>query len=346
MMTQSLVHAHRVAVDNLERAETIEEASDSTEKEDGVEDSDKPPPYVKAKAVARAEDSGRRKSVWLRELLSDSTLDPNTRRLSAESTGSKIHQLPQFLWKWTDQGKHWNDMHGLSSAATAYPETPANTQFQEPKERICRYETFPLSPSSTEAPTPRDQQSQSIQLEYFPLSQAPLNTPKRATRKVPPPPLPLSLKRAEPPTPSLNSLPSPSPSPMNATFHAEVLRSPRPSPSLSRFPRSPTVPTASVDPRATGGLNTLPAYKNINMRIERGKTCESILPDIMRRYGLEEDPVEYCLFLKTDDWVRRLEDKEMPLKLLKLYKDEGRHPEFQLKKVDRYSIPTDTKAWV
>ena len=84
------------------------------------------------------------------------------------------------------------------------------------------------------------------------------------------------------------------------------------------------------------------------MRIERDKTCENILPEIMKLYGLKDDPKEYQLFLKTDDpsHLRQLEDSEMPLKLLKTFKNAGKHPEFQLRKVNRYPTPIDIEAWV
>ena len=345
MVTQSLVYAQRLAVDNLEKVER-DEQQDGMDMDGQPKTIDKPPPYMRRRAITGERDFDRRKSVWLHDLLSDNTLDPDTRRLSSESSNSKIHQLPQFLWKWTDQGKHWNDMHRIPQVFSS-----DNVDFQDSMGRIPRNGTPLLSPSSTEAPTPRDPLSPPNDPGYFPMAPRTPNSlskGRQPSRKLPPPPLPLVQKLAEPGTPSSTFLPSPSPSPMNATFRAE-LKPITPHPSIPRLPRSPTTPfpaTSSRDRNLAADPSTPTTYKNMNMRIERDKTCQSILPEIMKMYGLEEDPMNYCLFLKTDDHMRQLDDSEMPLKLLKSYKYKGKHPEFQLMKVSKHPTPTDREAWV
>lgn len=121
LMTQSLAIAQKCAVERLEKLEEEEE-----EDVGGDEAGDPEATALEDTDLARLVKSGpsscnhcpdfsnprhRRASVWLNDLLSLDDTPADARQMSTTSDSRRFSQLPHLLWKWTDQGEHWNQLH-------------------------------------------------------------------------------------------------------------------------------------------------------------------------------------------------------------------------------------------
>ena len=108
-MTRSLVIAQKCAVERLEKLEDVEDELVSDKK------AVSPKPRLSSAVSPEFRDGPCwRTSVWLNDLISKDDTVPRTYRRS--NTGELnslpgVPQLPNLLWKWTDQGQHWDRLH-------------------------------------------------------------------------------------------------------------------------------------------------------------------------------------------------------------------------------------------
>jgi len=118
LMTQSLAIAQKCAVDRLEKLEDEEFELEDLDNQ-GVTPLEV---QERTRLTENTPSSGRllstfsmghtrRTSVWLNELLSLDDARAEARRISTASDSRRFSQLPHLLWKWTDQGEHWNKLH-------------------------------------------------------------------------------------------------------------------------------------------------------------------------------------------------------------------------------------------
>lgn len=117
LMTQSLAIAQKCAVDRLEKLEEEElEVEEPDDPEATAIDVHERTRLIESTPPGRQLSNPpttrpQRNSVWLNELLSLDNAPADYRRVSTASDARRFSQLPHLLWKWTDQGEHWTQLH-------------------------------------------------------------------------------------------------------------------------------------------------------------------------------------------------------------------------------------------
>jgi hypothetical protein len=118
--------------------------------------------------------NSRRTSMWLSHLVAYESRKAQVlapalvQSPSTFSTGSghSPTALPQLLWKWTNQGEHWNELHEIHmgnqerldseekenvAPTEILPEPELSIQFEKPQSPI-KVDTLPVSPKSDKPP--------------------------------------------------------------------------------------------------------------------------------------------------------------------------------------------------
>ena len=371
MVTQSLVIAQQCAIDALEKLEIEEAASEQSEATDfedtvpTLEDNtrrygfpganlspesakwhDSQPEDYSTPEQAPSHHQGRdkRRSVWLQSLLAASAQDSD-KRLSSDSTNSKIHQLPSLLKKWTNQGEHWNEIHAHQADVlnpspkhnnTTYKPPfvpswlltmPPSTSASEPNPSPWAISPFSKTPATSRFPKPDS-------LYATPSPSIPV-PPKR--RRAPPPPLVLNddINISPPPTPP--KLPLPSPGPMEIGIMSNILATLSKPNGLSKdFNNTPLAPGISSILGTSEEVELTAPVVVKDIRIGMKDTCAKVISTFIEKYdlplpGLEES---YGLYLHTTkgQHLRLLHPNVRPLVLYKTFQSEGLDPSFVLAK--------------
>ena len=290
----------------------------------------------------------KRRSVWLSNLLAGNVLDDESRRLSSDSANSKIHQLPELLRKWTDQGDHWNEMHPIQHAEEKQSlslevQSPPRLNFGDAWQ-----ESLPQSIEAIFQPSPWavSPYSRPNKVRTFPKTD-PLSAaqalPRERRRKAPPPPLILKdeLNVTPPPTPP--KLPMPSPAPMDIKIGSRSI--PLNSPTWTsqravtqslRHRRYASEPTAVPD--------NDPEHETVHLkdlRIGMKDTCEKVIASFMKKHNLPRPNMgqTYVLYILVDNIGRSVSNNELPLVLYKSFLKTGKTPTFTLRKQMHQPIP-------
>jgi len=126
-VTQSLVTAQRSAIGALEKLEEQElDDTDPIGSENGLSAGvEEHASRRKAAHLPNGPVSGGivqrdRTSVWLGEILAQIS-NPSESHQILTSRDARYSQLPLLLWKWTDQGEHWDQMHDATLSAGFSP---------------------------------------------------------------------------------------------------------------------------------------------------------------------------------------------------------------------------------